>query len=79
MSVPLQLAERSAGDVVILELHGQLVVDEGDRALREHVRRLAADGRRSILVDLGDVSYVDSAASARWCRCTTSWRIWAAC
>jgi anti-sigma B factor antagonist len=60
MSVPLQLAERSAGDVVILELHGHLVVDEGDRALREYVRRLAAEGHRSILVDLGDVSYVDS-------------------
>lgn len=60
MSVPLQLAERSAGDIVILELHGHLVVDEGDRALRERVRALAAGGRRSILVDLGDVSYVDS-------------------
>jgi anti-sigma B factor antagonist len=60
MSVPLQLAERSAGDVVILELHGHLVFDDGDRALRVHVRRLAAEGRRSILIDLGDVSYVDS-------------------
>jgi anti-sigma B factor antagonist len=60
MSVPLQLAERSAGDVVILELHGHLVFDEGDRALREYVRKLAAEGRRSILIDLGDVSYIDS-------------------
>jgi anti-sigma B factor antagonist len=60
MSVPLQLAERSAGDVVILELHGHLVFDAGDRALRERVRGLAAQGHRSILIDLGDVSYVDS-------------------
>jgi anti-sigma B factor antagonist len=60
MSVPLRLAEHTAGDVVVLELHGHLVVEEGDRALRERVRALAAAGRRSILVDLGDVSYVDS-------------------
>ena len=60
MSVPLRLVDRPAGDVVVLELHGHLVVDEGDRALRERVRALAAAGKRSILVDLRDVSYVDS-------------------
>jgi anti-sigma B factor antagonist len=60
MSVPLQLAERPAGDVVVLQLRGHLVVDGGDRALRERVRLLTALGKTSILVDLGDVSYIDS-------------------
>lgn len=60
MSVPLRLAEHAAGDVVVLELHGHLVVDEGDRILRDRIHELAAAGRRSLLVDLADVSYIDS-------------------
>lgn len=60
MSVPLKLVERPAGDIVVLQLRGHLVVDEGDRVLREHVRALAAAGKTAILIDLGEVSYIDS-------------------
>ena len=60
MSVPLQLAEKMAGDVVVLQLHGHLVFDEGDRILRDYVHALARAGRTSILLDLADVSYIDS-------------------
>jgi anti-sigma B factor antagonist len=60
MSVPLRLVEKTADDVVVLQLHGHLVFDEGDRVLRDRVHALEREGRRSILVDLGDVSYIDS-------------------
>ena len=60
MSVPLHIAERTSGDVVILELRGRLVVDEGESVLRDHVRSLVTAGHTSLLIDLGEVSYVDS-------------------
>ena len=60
MSVPLRLVEKTVGGVVVLQLHGHLVFDEGDRVLRDRVHELTRDGRTSILVDLSDVSYIDS-------------------
>ena len=60
MSVPLHVAERRAGPVVLLELRGRLVVDEGESVLREHVRSLVRSGQTSLLIDLGEVSYIDS-------------------
>jgi anti-sigma B factor antagonist len=60
MSVPLQIAERTVGGVVVLQLHGQLVADAGDRILRERVHSLVEEGRTALLLDLGDVSYMDS-------------------
>lgn len=61
MSAPLHIAQRSAGGVVIFELHGRLVYEEGDEVLRDCVSSLIRTGPRSLLVDLQDVNYVDSA------------------
>jgi len=60
MSVPLTVTERTAGSVVILELRGRLIADEGDRILVDAVRARSAHGQRAILVDLCEVSYMDS-------------------
>ncbi|OFW07400.1 MAG: hypothetical protein A3H96_05355 [Acidobacteria bacterium RIFCSPLOWO2_02_FULL_67_36] len=60
MSAPLLIRLRSAGDVTILELSGHLVFDEGDRAFREQVTSLVSAGRNRLIVDLKNVSYMDS-------------------
>ncbi len=60
MPAPLSISERIIGDVVMLELRGRLVFDEGDRELRERVTSLAQAGSRQMLVGLKDVSYIDS-------------------
>ena len=60
MSAPLRIAQRSIGEVVILELDGRLIVDEGDRVLSDHVKSLVTSGSRALLVDLKNVTYVDS-------------------
>jgi anti-sigma B factor antagonist len=60
MSVPLTISERTTGSVVVLQLRGNLVADEGDRILLDSVRALAAGGRRAILIDLSEVAYMDS-------------------
>jgi anti-sigma B factor antagonist len=60
MSAPLLIKQRSVGDVTVLELSGHLVFDEGDRAFREQVMSLVSAGRGRLLVDLKDVTYMDS-------------------
>ena len=56
----MTVVERRAGDVTILDLKGRLVFDDGDRVFRAHVDTLLAEGRTNILVNLQDVTYVDS-------------------
>ena len=56
----LNLKERQAGDVTILDLSGKITIGEGSVQLREAVRKLLDEGKKKILLNLGDVSYVDS-------------------
>ena len=56
----MTLKERRVGDVSILDLKGRLVLDEGDDVLRSHINELVSEGRLKILVNLQDVTYVDS-------------------
>ena len=57
----MKIVERQVGDVVILDLHGKILIGEGDDALREAVTKLADAGKTKILLNLADVPYVDSA------------------
>ena len=57
----MKIVERQVGDVVLLDLHGKILIGEGDDDLREAVTRLADGGKTKILLNLADVPYVDSA------------------
>lgn len=57
----LSIDEREVGDVTILILSGQLVLDDGDLALRRCIHELVDRGRIKIVLDLGAVTYIDSA------------------
>jgi len=56
----LSIKDREAGDVTILDLAGKITIGEGSVQLREAVRRLLDDGKKKILLNLGEVAYVDS-------------------
>lgn len=56
----MTVSERRIGDVTILEIKGRLVLEDGDAALREAINALAAEGRLNILLNLRDVTYIDS-------------------
>ena len=48
----MKIVERQVGDVVILDLHGKILIGEGDDALREAVTKLADSGKTKILLNL---------------------------
>jgi len=56
----MTLKERRVGDVSILDLKGRLVLEEGDDILRSRINDLVSEGRIKIVVNLQDVTYVDS-------------------
>jgi anti-sigma B factor antagonist len=56
----LRIEERRNGDVTTLILRGQVLVDDGDLAFRRRVHELVEQGRVKIIVDLGEVTAIDS-------------------
>jgi anti-sigma B factor antagonist len=56
----LNINERKAGDVTVLDMSGKITIGEGSVALRTAIRRLLEEGKRRILLNLSGVSYVDS-------------------
>ncbi|MCI0485808.1 MAG: STAS domain-containing protein [Blastocatellia bacterium] len=57
----MNIKERVIEGVSVLDLSGKIVLGEGDVQIRERIKDLLADGQRQILLNLGDVSYLDSA------------------
>ncbi|HXG69489.1 MAG TPA: STAS domain-containing protein [Gemmatimonadaceae bacterium] len=60
MSAPLDVKERPVGSVTVLTVAGRLVIDDGERVLKERVTGLVAAGRANILLDLSQVRFIDS-------------------
>ena len=56
----LNIRERQAGDVTILDMDGKVTIGEGSVSLRGAIRRLLEEGKKKILLNLAGVSYVDS-------------------
>jgi anti-sigma B factor antagonist len=56
----LEVKERQAGDVTILDLSGSVRMGEGAISLRNSIRALAERGKKKILLNLGGVKNIDS-------------------
>lgn len=57
----LRIVERVADGITILDMSGKLVLDDGDSIFRDRVTDLLARGQKQILVNMQDVTYIDSA------------------
>jgi anti-sigma B factor antagonist len=58
----MQISERTVDGVVIVDVSGKVTLgDGGDVMLRDKMRSLIQQGQKKVLLNLGDVSYVDSA------------------
>ena len=51
---------REVGPVTIVDLSGRIALGEGSALLRRTIRELLENGQTRILLNLGDVNYIDS-------------------
>ena len=56
----LNIKERQAGDVAIVDLDGDVRMGDSATALRGAIRSLVAGGNQKILLNLAGVKYIDS-------------------
>jgi len=56
----LNIKERTAGDITVLDMDGRITIGEGSVALRSAIRRLLEENKNKILLNLSGVSYIDS-------------------
>jgi len=57
----LKATVRKTGDVAIVDLAGRITLGEGSGLLRTTIKDLVANGQKNILVNLKEVTYIDSA------------------
>jgi len=58
--VSVKLTTRQIGDVSVVDVAGRITLGEGSSALRDSVRDMVSKGQKKILLNLGEVSYIDS-------------------
>jgi anti-sigma B factor antagonist len=56
----MQATSRQVGDATVIDISGRITVGEGNITLREIVRDLTDKGTRRVVLNLGEVNYVDS-------------------
>ena len=57
----MQIAERESGAVTVLDLSGRITLGEDGNLLKDKLQSLLHQGKKNILFNLAQVSYVDSA------------------
>ncbi len=56
----VKLTSRQVGDVTVIDAAGRLTLGEGASAFRDYIRDLNSKGNKKLLLNLSDVSYIDS-------------------
>ena len=56
----VKLTTRQVGDVTVVDVAGRITLGEGSSALRDTLRDMVSKNQKKILLNLGDVSYIDS-------------------
>ncbi len=57
----LNILNKQIGDVSVVALKGRIVLGEGSSALREQIKSLVDDGKKKIVLNMANVTYIDSA------------------
>jgi anti-sigma B factor antagonist len=58
--VSVKLTTRQVGDVTVIDAAGRITLGEGASAFRDLIRDLAAKGDKKLVLNLSEVSYIDS-------------------
>ena len=57
----LRLSDRDVNGVTVIDIDGRVVLGEESNSFREKVKSLLAAGKKKIVLNLANVSYIDSA------------------
>ena len=60
------------GNVTVVRARGKITIGEGEVKLRETIEELLAKGTKNILLDLGNVSFMDSSGVGELVGCLTT-------
>jgi len=58
--VSVKLTTRQVGDVTVVDAVGRITLGEGASTFRDTVRELVGSGHKKMLLNLAEVSYIDS-------------------
>jgi anti-sigma B factor antagonist len=58
--VNMKISSRQVDGVTIVDCSGRITLGEGSVTLRDSVKELLGKGQKKILLNLGEVSYIDS-------------------
>ena len=56
----VKLTTRQVGDVTVVDAVGRITLGEGASTFRDTIRDLAAGGHKKLLLNLAEISYIDS-------------------
>ena len=56
----VKLTTRQIGDVTVIDAAGRITLGEGSSTFRDSIKELTAKGHKKVLLNLGEVSYIDS-------------------
>jgi anti-sigma B factor antagonist len=58
--VSVKLTTRHVGNVTVVDAAGRITLGEGASMFRDHIRELASSSQPKILLNLADITYIDS-------------------
>jgi anti-anti-sigma regulatory factor len=61
----LNISNNQIGDVSLVALRGRIVLGEGSSSLRERIKSLIGDGKKKIVLNMANVTYIDTAKLGR--------------
>jgi anti-sigma B factor antagonist len=72
--VSMKASTRQIQDVTVVDLSGQIKLGEGSTVLRDTVKDLLAKGHKKILLNVGEITYIDSSGIGELISAFTSTR-----
>lgn len=70
----MQIIEKQMNGVTVLEIHGKILMGEGDIAIKKKIDEMVGKDNKNIVMDLAAVPYIDSSGLGELIRCYTSIR-----
>src|SRR5215469_2526937 len=59
-AMQLKLSKRTVDGILVIQCNGRIVFGEESSLLRDDVKKAIADGSKKIVLNLGEVNYIDS-------------------